>query len=163
MTDTRTSPANRVTLADIAQEASVSLSTISKVLNGRSDVSAPTRARIEALLSEHGYLRRKTGETTTGLVELVFHELEAAWSMEIIRGVENIAAESGGGGERLVGGILELLVLVFSNQQCGHPRTPASFFSFDTRSATSFTFTPALRPGGSVVLTISWRGVRSTP
>lgn len=95
MTDTRTSPANRVTLADIAQEASVSLSTISKVLNGRSDVSAPTRARIEALLSEHGYLRRKTGETTTGLVELVFHELEAAWSMEIIRGVENIAAENG--------------------------------------------------------------------
>ena len=95
MTDTRTSPVNRVTLADIAGQASVSLSTISKVLNGRSDVSAPTRARVEALLSEHGYLRRKTGESTTGLVELVFHELEAAWSMEIIRGVENIAAEHG--------------------------------------------------------------------
>jgi LacI family transcriptional regulator, xylobiose transport system transcriptional regulator len=95
MTDTRTSAANRVTLADIAGQASVSLSTISKVLNGRSDVSAPTRARVEALLAEHGYLRRKTGESTTGLVELVFHELEAAWSMEIIRGVENIAAEHG--------------------------------------------------------------------
>jgi LacI family transcriptional regulator, xylobiose transport system transcriptional regulator len=95
MTDTRTSPANRVTLADIAGQANVSLSTISKVLNGRSDVSAPTRARVEALLAEHGYLRRKTGESTTGLVELVFHELEAAWSMEIIRGVENIAAEHG--------------------------------------------------------------------
>ncbi|HOT33268.1 MAG TPA: LacI family DNA-binding transcriptional regulator [Rhodoglobus sp.] len=95
MTDTRTSPVNRVTLADIAGQASVSLSTISKVLNGRSDVSAPTRARVEALLAEHGYLRRKTGESTTGLVELVFHELEAAWSMEIIRGVENIAAEHG--------------------------------------------------------------------
>ena len=95
MTDTRTSPANRVTLADIAGQASVSLSTISKVLNGRTDVSAPTRARVEALLAEHGYLRRKTGESTTGLVELVFHELEAAWSMEIIRGVENIAAEHG--------------------------------------------------------------------
>ena len=60
MTDTRTSLVNRVTLADIAGQASVSLSTISKVLNGRSDVSAPTRARVEALLAEHGYLRRKT-------------------------------------------------------------------------------------------------------
>ena len=47
MTDTRTSPVNRVTLADIAGQASVSLSTISKVLNGRSDVSAPTRARVD--------------------------------------------------------------------------------------------------------------------
>lgn len=90
-----TTHAERVTLAQIADDAGVSLSTISKVLNGRKDVSAVTRARVETLLSEHGYLRRKANPTSTGLVELVFHELEAAWSMEIIRGVEAVAAERG--------------------------------------------------------------------
>jgi len=85
----------RVTLARVADEAGVSLSTISKVLNGRPDVSQATRAKVEALLAEHGYLRRKATLTTTGLVELVFHELEAAWSMEIIRGVEDIARDHG--------------------------------------------------------------------
>jgi LacI family xylobiose transport system transcriptional regulator len=85
----------RVTLARVADEAGVSLSTISKVLNGRPDVSQATRSKVEALLAEHGYLRRKATLTTTGLVELVFHELEAAWSMEIIRGVEDIARDHG--------------------------------------------------------------------
>ena len=50
--------AERVTLAGVAEEAGVSLSTISKVLNGRADVSAATRARVEALLAERGYQRR---------------------------------------------------------------------------------------------------------
>src|SRR5690554_2626444 len=90
-----TASAERVTLARIADDASVSLSTISKVLNGRPDVSASTRSRVEALLAEHGYLRRKSTQPATGLIELVFHELEAAWSMEIIRGVKDIAAEHG--------------------------------------------------------------------
>ncbi|MBX3090147.1 MAG: LacI family DNA-binding transcriptional regulator [Cryobacterium sp.] len=86
---------NRVTLAELAQEAGVSLSTTSKVLNGRSDVSADTRARVEKLLAAHGYLRRNGERSGSGLIELVFHELESAWSMEIIRGVESVAAENG--------------------------------------------------------------------
>lgn len=85
----------RATLSGVAEEAGVSLSTISKVLNGRSDVSSSTRARVEALLAEHGYLRRNAGQTRARLIELVFHELEAAWSMEIIRGVEDVASEHG--------------------------------------------------------------------
>ena len=85
----------RVTLADVAREAGVSLSTISKVLNGRPDVSAGTRARVERILASNGYLRRTSEKTGSGLIELVFHELESAWSMEIIRGVENVAAENG--------------------------------------------------------------------
>lgn len=86
----------RVTLADIAAEAQVSLSTISKVLNGRTDVSSATRARVEALLSARGYARRVAPETARGeLIELVFHELEASWSMEIIAGVEDVAKAEG--------------------------------------------------------------------
>jgi len=85
----------RVTLARVAEEAGVSLSTISKVLNGRSDVSESTRARVEGLLGRHGYLRRNAGQTRARLIELVFHELESAWSMEIIKGVEDIATQNG--------------------------------------------------------------------
>jgi LacI family xylobiose transport system transcriptional regulator len=85
----------RVTLSEIAAEAAVSLSTISKVLNGRSDVSASTRARVETLLEGHGYQRRGGDRTESLLLELVFHELDSAWSMEIIRGVENVARENG--------------------------------------------------------------------
>src|SRR3954466_9919728 len=85
----------RVTLSEVAELAGVSLSTISKVLNGRSDVSSVTRAKVEALLAEHGYLRRNAGQTRTQLLEVVFHELESAWAMEIIRGVKDVAAEHG--------------------------------------------------------------------
>lgn len=84
----------RVTLADIAAEAGVSLATMSKVLNGRPDVSPSTRARLEDHLSRHGYQRRSTQQHSE-FVELVFHELEASWSMEVIEGVEEVAHAAG--------------------------------------------------------------------
>ncbi|MBD7996839.1 LacI family DNA-binding transcriptional regulator [Arthrobacter sp. Sa2CUA1] len=91
----QTPAAGRVTLAELAAEADVSLSTISKVLNGRSDVSRKTRAKVEALLDGHGYQRRSGRSSRSALLELVFHELESAWALEIIRGVENVAREHG--------------------------------------------------------------------
>jgi LacI family transcriptional regulator, xylobiose transport system transcriptional regulator len=88
--------ADRVTLASVAKEAGVSLSTISKVLNGRTDVAAPTRSRIEDLLARHGYERRGTRSAAKReFIELVFHELDSIWSMELIEGVETVAAEHG--------------------------------------------------------------------
>jgi LacI family transcriptional regulator, xylobiose transport system transcriptional regulator len=86
---------DRVTLARVAAEAGVALSTVSKVLNGRGDVSASTRTRVEALLEAHGYRRRAPAPPEAPLIELVFHELESAWSMELIRGVEDVAGEIG--------------------------------------------------------------------
>jgi LacI family xylobiose transport system transcriptional regulator len=85
----------RVTLAAIATEAGVSLATVSKVLNGRSDVSAVTRARVEQLLAGYGYLRRASASNAARMMELVFHELESEWSIEIIRGVERVTREAG--------------------------------------------------------------------
>ena len=87
----------RVTLAEIAEETGASLSTISKVLNGRTDVSKPTRERVERVLQERGYVRRGAGrsETSAELLELVFHGLDPIWSMELIGGVEAVAKEHG--------------------------------------------------------------------
>ncbi|MGX1250798.1 transcriptional regulator with XRE-family HTH domain [Streptomyces ambofaciens] len=83
------------TLAEIAREAGVSAPTVSKVLNGRADVAPSTRARVEELLRVHGYRRRRAESTRSPLIDLVFHELESAWAMEVIRGVENVARDTG--------------------------------------------------------------------
>jgi LacI family transcriptional regulator, xylobiose transport system transcriptional regulator len=84
----------RATLSRIAEDADVSMSTVSKVLNGRTGVSDATRARIEELLHEHGYNRRGSAQSAA-LIELVFSQLDSAWAMEIVRGVENVARDNG--------------------------------------------------------------------
>jgi LacI family transcriptional regulator len=56
----------RTTLAAIAAEAGASLTTVSKVVNGRPDVAAGTRARVEALLDEHHYARTGAGRQRAG-------------------------------------------------------------------------------------------------
>lgn len=121
----------RVTLAAIAEETGVSLSTISKVLNGRPDVSAATRARVEEQLARHGYHRRRQAASSAALLELVVHELEPGFSLEIIRGVQDVARANGLGlvltesgtrhapGEEWIDGVLRRrprgVVLVFSD------------------------------------------------
>lgn len=94
MSETDAGGAERATLARVADEARVSLSTVSKVLNGRGGVGEATRARVEALLHEHGYNRRGTAHVST-LVELVFGELGTEWTLEVLRGVERVAKENG--------------------------------------------------------------------
>ncbi|MET7508934.1 LacI family DNA-binding transcriptional regulator [Streptomyces albidoflavus] len=87
----------RITLAQVAQRAGVSISTVSKVLNGRQDVAAPTRIKVERLLEAHAYRRTTRSAHEAPLIEIVFHELESIWAMELIRGVENIAKTHGAG------------------------------------------------------------------
>lgn len=83
------------TLAEIARAAGVSAPTVSKVLNGRADVAPGTRTRVEDLLLQHGYRRRRGASQQSHLIDLVFHELDSAWAMEVVRGVENVAREEG--------------------------------------------------------------------
>ncbi|MBX7267336.1 LacI family DNA-binding transcriptional regulator [Micromonospora sp. Llam7] len=78
------------TIATIAQEVGVSTATVSKVLNGRSDVAAGTRARVEASLERHRYRRRARRASAEGQIDLVFHEFGSDWALEIIRGVEAV-------------------------------------------------------------------------
>ncbi|MFF4016117.1 LacI family DNA-binding transcriptional regulator [Streptomyces sp. NPDC001843] len=79
-----------VTIAYIAESAGVSVPTVSKVLNGKSGVSADTRARVEELINRYGY-RKPAGAGRSNVVELVFRELRDMWAVEIIRGVERVA------------------------------------------------------------------------
>ncbi|MFD1717755.1 LacI family DNA-binding transcriptional regulator [Georgenia deserti] len=84
------------TIATIAKEAGVSVPTVSKVLNGRPDVARATRERVEQVLEQHRYRRRNTSRSSgSRLIDLVFHELDSAWAVEIMRGVERAAHENG--------------------------------------------------------------------
>jgi DNA-binding LacI/PurR family transcriptional regulator len=87
--------AQRVTIAHIADAAGVSVPTVSKVVNGRSDVAPETRERVERMLREFGYQRPEPArETRAPLLDVVFNELESPWAMEIIKGVEEVAREN---------------------------------------------------------------------
>ncbi|WP_026923821.1 LacI family DNA-binding transcriptional regulator [Glycomyces arizonensis] len=90
----------RVTIRAIADEAGVSVPTVSRVINGRSDVAPETRKRVETLLTERGYQRRRSTRTSNRnarLVDLVFNELDSPWAVEILRGVEDAAHAAGVG------------------------------------------------------------------
>lgn len=81
---------SRVTLGEIAAAANVSIPTVSKVINGRADVAATTRSRVESVLSQYGYLPRKPSTRRAGMIDLLFTDL-SPWSVEIIRGAEEAA------------------------------------------------------------------------
>lgn len=91
----------RTTLAAIAYEAGVSVPTVSKVLNGRGDVGADTRLRIEELLHDHDYLRRSAATLRTAgqaaLIEVVCDALDNPWAAAILAGVESVTRAAGMG------------------------------------------------------------------
>jgi LacI family transcriptional regulator len=88
----------KVTITEIARQAGVSVPTVSRVVNGRSDVAPGTRARVEDLLRRHGYRKRAAASgTRAALLDLVFNDLDSPWAVEIIRGVEEVAHAAGVG------------------------------------------------------------------
>jgi len=87
-----TTDARRNTLAGIAAEAGVSVSAVSKVLNGRTDVAADTRARIAGLLRRRGY--QVASRLGFGVVDLLIGHLHSPWAEELIRGTVEAAVEA---------------------------------------------------------------------
>jgi LacI family transcriptional regulator, galactose operon repressor len=91
-------PGVRPTLALIASEAGVSPATVSKVLNGRTDVAPATRERVAGLLRTHNYLAPGGRRARrSGLIDLIIGGLDSPWAVEILRGVEAECAERGTG------------------------------------------------------------------
>ncbi|WP_221350279.1 LacI family DNA-binding transcriptional regulator [Streptomyces beigongshangae] len=90
--------ARRTTLADIARAAGVSVATVSKVVNGRSDVAPHTRTRVQELLRQHHYLApvlRHTGAVRTPTIEVQFKGGLTSYVAETLEGIIDSAAELG--------------------------------------------------------------------
>jgi LacI family transcriptional regulator len=82
-------PSRRVTIAEIAASAGVSVPTVSKVLNGRADVAEATRRRVQQIMVDRGYQRRASGaQRPVGLIDMVVPGLDSPWVVEVLRGAE---------------------------------------------------------------------------
>ncbi len=82
---------SRATLSEVASRAHVSISTVSKVLNGRAGVSDETRARIEALLEDHQYSSRGGKQPAVPLLEVLCYEIDSPFASELLSSIEVVA------------------------------------------------------------------------
>ncbi|HTI74418.1 MAG TPA: LacI family DNA-binding transcriptional regulator [Mycobacterium sp.] len=89
--DTRGGRPTRATLSEVASLAEVSISTVSKVLNGRTGVSRETRARIEALLQSNQYSSRMSKRSKASLIEVLCYEIESPFASQILGAIERTA------------------------------------------------------------------------
>ncbi|WP_138444977.1 LacI family DNA-binding transcriptional regulator [Sinomonas susongensis] len=85
------------TLAAIARLTGVSTPTVSKVVNGREDVAAETRAKVLAALEETGYQSPAQRRTTarTSVVEAVFDSIDSNYASSVLDGILAQAASAG--------------------------------------------------------------------
>jgi len=90
---------NRSTITELAAQAGVSIPTVSRVLNGRPDVAPATRARIEQIIQESGYIRSSAAKGlrkgSNGIIDLVVPGLDNPYVTEIVRGVEDALERTG--------------------------------------------------------------------
>ncbi|GAA4200737.1 LacI family DNA-binding transcriptional regulator [Microbispora amethystogenes] len=86
----------RATLATVAASAGVSVATVSKVLNGRSDVAPATRSLVLSLLAQHDYVappQRRGEPAASDTVEVEFDDDLNPYSTEIVQGAVEAGAE----------------------------------------------------------------------
>ncbi|MEJ5223996.1 MAG: LacI family DNA-binding transcriptional regulator [Anaerolineales bacterium] len=87
-----------VTIQDVARAAGVSVSTVSRVLNGKVDVASETQARILAVIDELGYTTnlaaRSMRSQRKNLVGLIMPDIAYPFAIEVMKGVNRAIAES---------------------------------------------------------------------
>jgi LacI family transcriptional regulator, xylobiose transport system transcriptional regulator len=84
---------SRATLSEVASQADVSVSTVSKVLNGRAGVSDETRARIEALLHDTRYQQRNPKRQVAPLLDVLCYEVDSPFGSEVVASIEQSARQ----------------------------------------------------------------------
>ena len=89
----------RVTIAQIASEAGVSITTVSKVLNHMPGVAEETRGRVEKVIELRQYVQshaaRLLRKSQSGLIDLAIMRLEGGYDLGIMRGVQDVLESTG--------------------------------------------------------------------
>jgi len=92
-------PPRRIGIRDVAQRAGVAISTVSKVLSGRGEVTPALRVRVLAAATELGYqpnyLAQSLRRGATNLVGFVASDLSDPFSAEIVAGAEFVLRPEG--------------------------------------------------------------------
>ncbi len=93
--------ASTTTMKRIASELGVSITTVSKVLNNRTDIGHATRARVLAKVAELGYqpnaVARSLTLRRTHTLGVVIPDLMHSFFVEIVAGLETVASARGYG------------------------------------------------------------------
>src|SRR6266700_2134930 len=82
-----------ITIFDVAKEAGVSYSTVSRVINNKEHVSPEKRERVLRAMAELGYVANVQARTLAGgrshIVGLLVHGLDTSYIGEIMKGIDN--------------------------------------------------------------------------
>jgi len=92
-------PRPMVTLADVAREAGVDSSTVSRAVNGTASLSPATRTRVQRAIDKLGYqpnrAARRLAGGRTGAIGIVVPDLTNPFFSAIARGAQRAAHEAG--------------------------------------------------------------------
>lgn len=88
------------TIYDVARAAGVSITTVSRALNGQPQVSAATRERVLAACRDLGFRagapgRRGRGSPRTPLVGVVLSDIANPWAAAVVRGIQSVVQSQG--------------------------------------------------------------------
>jgi len=87
-----------VTIQDVAKTAGVSVSTVSRVLNGKVDVASETQDRIRSVIDNLGYTTnlaaRSMRSFKKNMVGLIMPDIAYPFAIEVMKGVNRAIAES---------------------------------------------------------------------
>src|SRR5512139_1440721 len=89
----------RVTMADVAREAGVSLMTVSRIVNNKGDISEATTLRVREVIERLGYrpsgIARSLATNRTRTLGLVVPDNANPFFSEVARGAEHLAYQEG--------------------------------------------------------------------
>ncbi|MFZ4661476.1 MAG: LacI family DNA-binding transcriptional regulator [Caldilineaceae bacterium] len=83
-----------IRIQEVARTAGVSVSTVSRVLNGKDDVAATTKAHVRRIIDELGYSSSLAAKGMrshrTGVIGVVIFDLSLSFNIEIVRGIDQM-------------------------------------------------------------------------
>lgn len=86
-----------ITIEDVARSAGVSVSTVSRVLNNKSDVAPATYQRVQDVIAELGYTSnlaaRSMRSRRTGVIGLIMPDLEDPFCIQVLKGINHAIVE----------------------------------------------------------------------
>jgi LacI family transcriptional regulator len=89
----------RVTMADVAKQAGVSLMTVSRIVNNKGDISEATTLRVQGVIERLGYrpsgIARSLATSRTRTLGLVVPDNANPFFSEVARGAEHLAYQEG--------------------------------------------------------------------
>ncbi|MBX7233612.1 MAG: LacI family transcriptional regulator [Caldilineales bacterium] len=87
-----------VTILDVAKAAGVSVSTVSRVLNGKVDVAVDTQEKVQDIIDQLGYTTnlaaRSMRGSKTNLIGLIMPDVAYPFAIEVMKGVNEAVAAS---------------------------------------------------------------------